>query len=377
MRILFVLLMLTVNLPDLMRKSSLIIWDEAPMIHKHCFEALDMTLRDVMRQTLPENKDKVFGGKVVVFGGDFRQILPVPKGSRQDIVNASLNSSYIWYYIKVLKLTINMRLQTGFNTYEMEDIKEFAKWILDVGNGTVGGPNDGDVEITILDEFLIKQSDDPINSIIESTYPELINNLYENTYFQERTILAPTHEHVDTINDRLLQLVPGEEFTYLSCDGVDASDNSMTGDRGMQSLEFLNILKFSGISKHKLVQKVGVPIIADASTVASTAAGTTGDIVAAGSTDLTVNEELTTADIFATPHTITRKQFPVSMCFAMTINKSQGQSLSRVGLFLPQPVFTHGQLYVAISRVKNKNGLKILICDKDMNDSNTTTNVVY
>jgi len=61
----------------------------------------------------------------------------------------------------------------------------------------------------------------------------------------------------------------------------------------------------------------------------------------------------------------------------MTINKSQGQTLSRVGLYLPQPVFTHGQLYVAISRVKTKKGLKILILDEDGNVTNTTKNVVY
>jgi len=61
----------------------------------------------------------------------------------------------------------------------------------------------------------------------------------------------------------------------------------------------------------------------------------------------------------------------------MTINKSQGQTLSRVGLYLPQPVFTHGQLYVAISRVKTKRGLKIFILDEDGNVTNTTKNVVY
>jgi ATP-dependent DNA helicase PIF1 len=61
----------------------------------------------------------------------------------------------------------------------------------------------------------------------------------------------------------------------------------------------------------------------------------------------------------------------------MTINKSQGQSLDSVGLYLPKPVFSHGQLYVALSRVKTKNGLKILIHDNENKPSDTTTNVVY
>ena len=72
-----------------------------------------------------------------------------------------------------------------------------------------------------------------------------------------------------------------------------------------------------------------------------------------------------------------RRQFPVMNCFAMTINKSQGQSLSIVGLYLRRPVFTHAQLYVAVSRVKNKKGLKFLICDNKDNVTDQTTNVVY
>lgn len=72
-----------------------------------------------------------------------------------------------------------------------------------------------------------------------------------------------------------------------------------------------------------------------------------------------------------------RKEFLISVSFVMTINKSQGQTLGKVGLYLERPVFSQGQLYVAVSRVKSKKGLKVLCCDKDGNYTNTTTNVMY
>jgi ATP-dependent DNA helicase PIF1 len=77
------------------------------------------------------------------------------------------------------------------------------------------------------------------------------------------------------------------------------------------------------------------------------------------------------------PFKLIRRQFPIIVSYAMTINKSQGQSLDCVGLYLPKPVFSHGQLYVAVSRVKTKKGLKMLILDEDNKPTNTTTNVVF
>ena len=68
---------------------------------------------------------------------------------------------------------------------------------------------------------------------------------------------------------------------------------------------------------------------------------------------------------------------PLQICYAMTINKSQGQSLQKVALFLPKGVFTHGQLYVALSRVTSPQGLKLFIDDADGNNTNITQNVVY
>jgi hypothetical protein len=97
----------------LIRAAHLIVWDEAPMAHKHVFEAVNRTFQHVMGAVDPALKDMLFGGKVVVMGGDFRQILPmVPRGTRGQIVDASLKkSAVLWHRIKVRQLHENMRVQ--------------------------------------------------------------------------------------------------------------------------------------------------------------------------------------------------------------------------------------------------------------------------
>ena len=77
------------------------------------------------------------------------------------------------------------------------------------------------------------------------------------------------------------------------------------------------------------------------------------------------------------PFTLMRRQFPLKVYFAMTINKSQGQTFNHVGVYLPRPVFTHGQLYVAISRVTSRRGLKILIEQSGGQIEAHTKNIVY
>ena len=64
--------------------ATLILWDECPMMHSHAFEALDRSLRDIMGQVNPISKDMPFGGKIIVFGGGFRQILPVVKKGQNE-----------------------------------------------------------------------------------------------------------------------------------------------------------------------------------------------------------------------------------------------------------------------------------------------------
>ncbi|RZC57373.1 hypothetical protein C5167_004674 [Papaver somniferum] len=77
------------------------------------------------------------------------------------------------------------------------------------------------------------------------------------------------------------------------------------------------------------------------------------------------------------PFVFRRRQFPVKVCFAMTINKIQVQTLQQVGIYLPKPLFTHGQLYMAVSITTSKEGLKILIKKSDKQPLGFTQNIVY
>jgi len=100
------------KLAALLQATALIVWDEAVMMHKHVFEAVNRSLQDIMAVINPTFKFLPFGGLVMVFGGDFRQILPVvPRDTRGDVVTAALNRSSIWQHVRVFKLHTNMRVQ--------------------------------------------------------------------------------------------------------------------------------------------------------------------------------------------------------------------------------------------------------------------------
>ncbi|XP_057734535.1 ATP-dependent DNA helicase PIF1-like [Arachis stenosperma] len=211
---------------EVVRLADLIFWDEALMTNKLAFEALDRTLCDIMVSVSDRNKDLPFGGKVVVLGGDFRQVLPViPKGSRAEIVMASINSSILWKYCRCGTL-VNDKLF-----------------------------------VDIPSDLIIPILKNPVEDIANTIYPNLVKNFCDPSFFQDRAILAPTVENVEEINNYIVDLLPGEEKNYLSADLICGSDAYSDVDVDWINVEFLNQIRCSGLPNNSLKLKIGVPII--------------------------------------------------------------------------------------------------------------------
>ncbi|KAF7839564.1 uncharacterized protein G2W53_008046 [Senna tora] len=247
---------------ELIRKTKLIIWDEVVMMNKYYFEAVNKSLRDILQLDNLNSLNIPFGGKAIVLAGDFRQILAViPQGTRSDIVFSALNSSYLWNCCKVLNLTQNMRLRSQSSSHNEDEVKEFADWLLNVGEGKVNEPNDGEVEIEIPNELFITDFSDPIGAIISSTYPSLQENYINAKYLKDRAILAPTLEIVEEVNQHILSQLPSEERIYLSSDSISNSCQDSQSLDDLYTPDFLNTINCSGLPPHKLTLKIDAPIM--------------------------------------------------------------------------------------------------------------------
>ena len=374
----------------LLREASIIVWDEAPMMHKHGFEALDRTLRDLM------GNDLLFGGKVVVISGDFRQILPVVlRGSNSDIINACVKKSPLWRSFVILRLTTNMRVLQSRTARDALLSQEFARFLLEVGEGRQAPCEQCGRQYAHVPKAMMMtqgSSDDVLGSLINHVYPDISNNVMADGFLSGRAILTPWNVEVHTINDRILDRLQTEYNEYYSIDCVEEQEGL---DTSMYQVEFLNSLEISGMPPHKLRLKVGAPIMllrnidGDQGLCNGTRLQvqrlTRNCIVARvltgpkrGNTAFIPRIPLIASD-FGLPFSLRRRQFPIMMAFAMTINKAQGQTVPNLGIYLPRPVFAHGQLYVALSRATCPENIKIVV-DYEVHERAETVcvdNVVY
>ena len=190
---------------------------------------------------------------------------------------------------------------------------------------------------------------------------------------------------MESINQKIIDKVAGNTTIFFAENTTDLTGNA----RDNFPPEYLQLLNASGLPPHRLVLKVGLPVmlLRNINPEKGLCNGTRLLIHRIGQYVLQVkvpgpdgNERLELIPRFTLstlpselPFILTRKQFPIKVCFAMTINKSQGQPLKTVGVDLRSSVFCHGQVYVALSRVTSASGLNVLLA----NNAHHTMNVVY
>ena len=348
---------------NLLRMAKCIIWDEVGAQKRHAVEALDRTLRDI------RNDNRAFGGLTTLFGGDFQQTLPVvERGSQEQIIDATLLRSHLWEHIQVLHLRQNMRLRGDPNA------AEFSQWLLDVGHGRNSNENG---KVLIPNEMLVNDANDLVNSI----YPGIdLPQPPSPEYFLDRMILAPRNLDVSDVNNAILNRMAGDEHVYYSVDEVIQERGADPEDDMPVTPEFLRSINSSSLPPGELQLKVGCPLILlqNLSPFQGLCNGTRMVLTRAGERVLEVRilggdhdgkmAFIPRISLLPTSSTdyafkFRRRQFPVRLVFALSINKAQGQSVKYVGLDLRVPVFAHGQLYVALSRATSRSRVKILLPD--------------
>ena len=335
---------------ELFRKTTLIVWDEITMANKYLIEALDNGLQDITKNNRP------FGGKVIVFAGDFRQTLPIMKhGSRAQTVNACLKRSRLWNNeIEIHHFVVNIRLHLQGCSAKAQN---YARWLLSIGDGaapTISNELYNDL-VTIPENISFAGATE---DLLNWVFPDIIQHYEDQNWMCKRAVLTPKNKAVNDINVTMTKAFPGDEIRIESADAF-----AFEFENAGIPHEYLTTLNPPGLPPHLLILKKGMPLLLlrNLNPSEGLCNGTKlclRDIhtnmieveIMSGHHNgkrVCIPRVLLKPKEGEFPFEWTRRQFPVNIAFAMTINKSQGQTLERVGIYLPEPIFAHGQLYTA------------------------------
>ncbi|EGT37482.1 hypothetical protein CAEBREN_25238 [Caenorhabditis brenneri] len=338
-----------------------LVWDEAPMSPKAALETVDQVLQDVTGIKKP------FGGKLIILGGDFRQCLPVVHrgGIEEQVANSIKKSEKLWPLFKTYRLTTNLRVSDGN--------EEWKQFLLDVGDGKLGEGPSGLMDVP---PELRSQG-----NLAEEMFGSLLRSQANASDISRVAILTPTNKGALEMNEKVFNMIPGNYRMYDSVDEVGEKEES--SDATNFPTEFLNKMSPAGLPPHRLKLKIGAIVmlirnldvrngLCNGSRMVVKQMGERvlgcelitgprkGEAVLVPRITLTYDTDI--------PFVLKRNQFPIRPACAMTVNKAQGQTFDRIGVLLDNPIFSHGQLYVALSRTRTKEGVCISAPDNVMNN---------
>ncbi len=248
-----------------------------------------------------------------------------------------------------------------------EEQRKFAKWVLNVGDDNllaIAKEEDGDPNwIKIPSHMRLPAEDCSLRGLIRTIYPDHQCHFGNAMYLMQRNFLAPKNTNVDEVNNAILESLSEELHTYLNTNSLTSTKKGASVIAGVSTdslypMEFLNTLQFSNIANHKLELKVGVPLLLlrNLNQSIGLCSGTRLVVNILGQCVIetkiiignNVGKRVFIPRIIMSPFetdwpfVLHRRQFPIRVAFVMTINKSQGQTLNNVGVYLPSPVYSHG-----------------------------------
>lgn len=332
----------------IIQKAPVLLWDQASFCSKYIFEEVDRFLRAMM------NNMELFGGKIVVVCGDFHECLPIAKKTKTDSAEIqSILFSEMFKQMQQFTLNENYRFK----------LHSDYRFCLEIGTGIRN-------EIAIPNQCRVYN----LNTLISTIYGNDNRNTPSDD-LMNRSILTVGANDVDYLNRECMNRFYESSVVYQSINffrkiNPEQRSRFYVMDDIMQSLP-----KY--FQPETLVLNINCPIILRQS-YKGLAQGTrlivknltTSSIIAeigAGNRKgkLINIYRVNTIKLFPYGNVqFVRRQFPVSLAFALTINKAQGLEFRRVGVYFPCTVFAHGQMYVAFSRVPNiEEDMKIFVVE--------------
>jgi len=338
---------------DLIRQCQCFFYDEVSMVGREVADCLDRFLQDLMDSPLP------FGGKVMVYLGDFKQLLPVERGKRYP---ATVKDCTWWKNCRVMEFRRNWRADRD---------PEYCAFLEDVGNGRLE-------QVPIAAHVRTIDRTDIIRKVYGNNLSSSDNN--------RNMIMAFTLDTCQAINNECLAAIQTQELTAVAFD--DTKDNRQPD---LYTSDYLSSLMLHGVPPAVLPLKISARymIIKNYNPEQGVCNGSMCELLTA-SRNLVQVKLLSgvhagriillprcschvSRENSGLPFEFTRVQFPLIPGYCVSVHKSQGQNLFKIGLIVDQDSFAHGQVYTAFSRTSGWANVHVLMPEKD----ETILNVVH